>query len=146
MKIRCLHGYFILEETSLGQISDFINYSGLPIAPKGDQYTFEKLALAPEHSFKGAPFLGFTATENFEGRPWEVFAANGCVYDFSRDLVVPILSIKTVTLIEAAGNFFVSPGFILPGSLTAEGKRVKDYAAWFRRDTQRFYYSEVTYV
>ena len=118
----------------------------MTIVPVGDLYTFLRLEDAPRYSLKGKPFLGFTAVKTFEGEPWEVFEANGVVYNFATGLVVPIETITTITKVTPAGNRFVSPGMILPGSLTVEGERVKDYAAHFSRDRQTFLYTDVTYV
>jgi hypothetical protein len=146
MKIRCLHGYFIFEETRIGQVSDFMGRFGLDLVPVGPYYTFSDLEDAPKYSLKGKTLLGNVALANFEGEPWEIFEENGLVYDFDKSLVVPIATILAVTTIAQAGNRFVSPGLIIPGSATAGGKRVKDYSAWFSRDTLRFLYSEVAYV
>lgn len=146
MKIKCLHGFFTFEETKVGQISDFMSRFGLSIVPWRDIYTFEDLLNFPDYSLKNKSLLGATASANFEGEPWEIFDANGLVYDFDKGLVVPIASISQTTSINVAGNRMVSPGLILPGSLTDRGLRVKDYSAWFSRDTLRFLYSEVTYV
>lgn len=146
MRIKCLHGYFLFEETRLGQISDFMRRFGFSLVQVGPFYTFETLADAPRYSLKGKPLMGVPATKNFEGEPWEVFAENAVVYDFSKDLVLPIGLVVQPTTVLQAGNRFVSPGLILPGSTTEGGKRVKDYAAWYSRDTLRFLYSEVGYV
>lgn len=150
MKIRCLHGYFIFEETRVSQVSDFMRYTSLEIVPKGLSFTFEDLENAPRYSIVGKTLsLGKTpipAIASHEGEPWEVFEANQIVYDFVLGTIRPIQSVTAFTEILNAGNRYVSNGLILPGSLTVEGKRVKDYAAWYSRDTKRFLYSEVTYV
>ncbi len=146
MKIKCLHGYFIFQETRISQVSDFISRFGLELVQDGPDYTFELLAGAPRYSIKGKSYLGNVALKNFEGEPWEVFAKNELVYDFSKGLVVPISSVTNTVTIDQAGNKFISPGLILPGSLTADGDRVMDYSAWYSRDTLRFSYSEVAYV
>lgn len=150
MKIRCLHGYFIFEETRAAQFSDFMRYSGLSIVPRGAHFTLEDLEEAPYYSIKGKPIaIGSTplpAIADFSGEPWEVMEANEMIYNFSTGLLMPIASVTQIVTIEDGGNRFVVPGLILPGSLTAEGKRVKDYAAHFSRDTQRFLYTEVSYV
>lgn len=150
MKIRCLHGYFIFEETKVAQASDFMRFTGCEIVPKGQHFTFADLEDAPEFSIIGKPIeIGLAplpATADFSGEPWEVFEANQMVYNFSTGLLQPILSVTQIVSVDDGGNRFVSPGLILPGSLTVGGKRVKDYAAWFSRDTQRFLYSEVSYV
>ncbi len=145
MKIRCLHGFFIFEETSVGQVSDFISLTGLELVPWGKHFTFSFLQNAPDYSIQGADLLGFTATKNFAGKPWEVFEANGVVYDFDAGILKPIASITQTTKISVAGNALYSPGLILPGTLT-DGGRVRDYAAWYSRQRQRFLYSEVSYV
>lgn len=146
MRIRCLHGYFIFTELKVGQVSDFISRYGFDLVAIGDHYTFSALESAPKYSLKNKTLLGNVATSNFEGEPWQVFEKNGLVYDFDKGLVVPINSITKVTTIDQAGNKFVSPGLILPGSTTVGGERVKDYSAWFSRDTLTFLYSEVSYV
>ena len=146
MRIKCLHGYFIFQELKNGQMSDFMARFGLDLGQVGPYYTFADIEEAPRYSLQGKELLGNVATENYEGEPWEIFEQNGLVYDFNQGLVLPILTVTTVTDISQAGNKFISPGLILPGSLTADGDRVKDYSAWFSRDTLRFTYSEVGYV
>lgn len=145
MRVKCVHGFFIFDETGAGQIADWMSLTGLSIAPWGDYYTFKDLIDAPDFSLAGAPLLGIPAIETFEGKPWEVFEANGFVYDFTLGLVRPIASVTMATEITQAGKFFVSPGLLLPGSVTAEGK-VKDFSGWYSRQRQTWHYSEVTYV
>ena len=123
-----------------------MSLTGLELVPYGRAYTFADLEDAPDYSLATKALLGVPATATFEGEPWEVFEANGFVYDFSKGLVMPIASVVANVQVQQAGNRFISPGLILPGSLTAEGDRVKDYSAWFSRDTLRWLYSEVTYV
>lgn len=146
MKARCLHGYFIFEETKPGQVSDWASYSGLSLVPRGPYFTFEALAEAPRYSIQGAPLLNLTATKTFEGEPWEVLEANGFVFDFSTNLLKPLLSVTQLVQIKTAGHKFISRGLILPGSLTDGGERVKDYAAHYSKETLRWLYSEVSYV
>lgn len=150
MKLRCLHGYFIIEETRPAQVSDFMRYTGLEIVPKGPYFTFKALEDAPEFTIQGKPVsigsLPLPATKTFSGEPWEVFEANGWVYNFQLNLLQPIASVTQIISLSDGGNRYVSPGIILPGSLTVEGKRVRDYAAHFSRDTKRFLYTEVSYV
>ena len=146
MKLRCLHGYFIFEETKVGQVADYVAYSGLQIVPRGTYFTFDFISQALEFSLKSQPYLNLSALVNFEGEPWEVFAANGFVYDFNKAVLVPIESVTQVVSIKQSLNKFVSNGLILPGSLTDGGKRVKDYAAHFSNESLRWVYSEVTYV
>lgn len=146
MKVRCLHGYFLFEETKPGQISDFASRFGLSIVPRGTYFTFEALAEAPRYSIQGAPLLNLTATKTYEGEPWGVFEANGFVFDFDSNLLKPLLSVTQLVQIKTVGNKFISSGLILPGSLTDEGQRVKDYAAHYSKETLRWLYSEVSYV
>lgn len=123
-----------------------MSLTDLSLVPWRDAYTFEDLGDAPDFSIAGKAILGTPATKTIEGEPWEVFEGNGIVYNFNTGLVVPIASITQQAVLQLAGNRFVSSGLVLPGSLTAEGDRVKDYSAWFSRDTLRWLYSEVTYV
>lgn len=146
MKLRVRHGYFIFEETAPGQVSDFMRRVNVELVSRDNHYTFKKLSTAPLYSLSGKSLLGFTALKTFEGSPWEVFEANGVVYDFIKDELVPIQSVTQVTEIREARTVFVSPGLILPGSLTVEGSRIKDYSAWFSRDRATWHYGEVGFV
>lgn len=146
MKLKVIHGYFMFTETTVGQVSDFMSLTGLKLAPRDGYYTFETLLNAPLYSLKGKKIITYPAIKTFEGEPYEVFEANGVIYDFNADEIKPILSIKQNTVIKTAGNYFVSNGLILPGSVTADGSRVRDYSAWFSRKTLAWNYSEVSYV
>lgn len=146
MRISCIHGYFIFQELRVGQVSDFMSRYGLELVSMGAYYTFKDLESAPRYSLKNKTLFNNVAKVNFEGEPWQVFEKNGLVYDFSKGLVVPISSVTQMTTIDQAGNKFISPGLIKPGSTTEGGQRVKDYSAWFSRDTLTFVYSEVGYV
>lgn len=145
MRVRCLHGYFIFDETRSGQLSEFMSLTeGYELTRVGDRYIFSDLEEAPRYSLKNGELLNTVATVNFEGEPWEVFEANGLVYNFETGLLVPITSITQTISIDVAGNRYISNGLILPGSITADGDRVKDYSAWLTRG--RWYYSEVSLV
>ena len=146
MRIVCRHGYFTFHELRVGQISDFMSRYGLDLVSKGNEFTFADLESAPNYSLKNKQLMGNVALFNFEGEPWQVFEKNKLVYDFDSGLVVPISSITEVITIDEVGNKFISPGLIKPGSTTAGGQRVRDYSAWFSRDTLTFLYSEVAYV
>lgn len=76
MRVRCIHGYFIFDEMRQGQISDFMQYSNLKLAPKEDYDTFEELVDTPEYSLIGKNLLNLPAIALYEGKPWEVFEAN----------------------------------------------------------------------
>jgi hypothetical protein len=138
----------MFQETSVGEISKFMSiYSGLLLEPKNNYYTFDLLKDAPTYSIVGGEFLGAPCTTTFQGEPWEVMRANGLVYDFNLGEVVPILSVMQRVDIVTGKNYFLSSGLILPGSVTDDGSRVTDYAAWLSLDemkTRTFRYSEVT--
>ena len=144
MKIKCLHGYFIFEESSQGQISDFMSQYDLELVPKNNYFTFPSLLEAPKYSLAGGDYLGATATETFEGDPWDVMRENGLIYNFETDEVVPIIQILKTVSIQSTGLYYLTNGLILPGSVTDDGTRVTDYAAWYSRGNQMFKYSEVT--
>ena len=146
MRIICRHGYFTFQELRVGQVSDFMSRYGLDLVSKGSEFTFSDLESAPKYSLKNKDLMGNVALFNFEGEPWQVFEKNNLVYNFDTGLVVPISSITEVITVDEVGNKFISPGLIQPGSTTAGGQRVKDYSAWFSRDTLTFLYSEVAYV
>jgi hypothetical protein len=147
MKIRSLHGFFIFEEASIGDLSRFSSLYGLSLAPWGaNSYTFEALSGAPDYSLAGLPYLSAPTTKTYEGEPWEVMRENGLVFNFNTGLVQPMASIFQAFRISSAGGYFISPGLILPGSVRADGKRVTDYAAWYQFSSGRFKYSEVSFV
>lgn len=145
MKLNCDHGYFKFYEMVSGEISDFVSLYGLDLVREGDFYTFEFLSGAPKYSIAGLPYLGILAIKTFEGAPSEIMRENNLVYDFNKGLVVPILSVIQRVKITPTGQYFMSDGLILPGSVTDDGKRVTDYAAWYLPNSQRYKYSEVTY-
>lgn len=146
MTIDCLHGFFIIREDQPGEAAQFMSYFGLNLVGFQDFFTFEGLALAPTYSIKGAPLLGQTATANFSGKPWEVFEANGMVFDLISGSLKPIASITTQVKISQAGFYFYSEGLLNPGSLRTDGERVKSYRAHLLKGTWGFRYSEVDYV
>lgn len=146
MRINCLHGYFIFEELKAGDISRFMSLFGLSIVRVGQIYTFESLAEAPDFSVIETPYLGVAATSTIEGPPWEVMRANELVYDFNADVVKRITTVTSLATLVQTANYFLSPGLIQPGSVTEDGSRVTDYAAWFLFDSMKFKYSEVTFV
>lgn len=148
MRIQCRHGFFIFSEDFQGDISDFITMTGLPLVPyaKDGEYTFQRLADIENYSLLAKPILEFPAIATFSGKPWEVFEANKCVYDFSQDLVVPIDSIVASTEVLNAGNTYWSNGLLLPGMLVKDKGRVKNYDCHYTFGRGRWLYSEVTYV
>lgn len=119
-------------------------FTGVELVAKNDFFTFSFLEDAPNYSLKGSKYLDAAATETIAGLPSEVMRANGLVYNFQKGLVVPIASISQRVEIIEASSYFISPGLILPGSLTDRGKRVTDYAAWYLFSEGQFKYSEVT--
>lgn len=146
MRINCINGYFIFEESRAGEASDFVSLFGLELESKGNQFIFSDLADAPDFSIEGAPYLDTVATKTFAGKPWEIFEANKFVYNYDLGLLVPSESIDDIVTINPGGNFFVSDGLIMPGSLTDSGDEISGYRCWFTTDTMKFKYSEVSYV
>lgn len=145
MKIKCLHGYFIFEESKAGQVADMINLFGFALVLKDGYYTFSSLAEAPQFSIAGGTYLGAAATKTFEGKPWEVMRENGLVYDFANDEVIRIDTVTQPIELSSTNRYFLSSGMILAGSLTDDGSRVKEYAAHYLFDTAKFKYSEVSF-
>lgn len=143
MRITCLHGYFKFQDDRAGEVSKFASRYGLDLEPVDDYYTFAGLVGAPDFALAGKTYLDAVTTKTFAGKPWEVMRANGLVFNFALGTVVPIATITTISKIDQVGNYYFSPGLILPGSLTDEGSRVTDYAAWFSFESLRFKYSSI---
>lgn len=146
MKIKCVSGYFIFEETYPGDLSDFVSLFDLELVSKDHYFTFAELLDAPDFSLIGTKYLDADATANFEGKPWDVMKENGLVFNFNELEVVPVAAIFQQIEVNRALSYFVQDGLILPGSLTDGGKRVTDYSAHFSKDTMLFKYSEVNFV
>ena len=146
MIIKCVHGFFMFFETQVGQAADFIRLFGFDLVPRDDYFTFASLLDIPKYSLKGKMIGDYPALKTFEGEVWEVFEANGVVYNFATDLIVPISSLTLNNQVNFSGDRFVSPGLLLPGSLNQGGDRIKGYSAWFNRENSSWYYSEVNYV
>lgn len=145
MRIKCIHGYFKFEESEPGDVSAFASRFGLDLVRKDDYFTFEDLEDAPDYAIAGGLYLLAPVISTYEGNPWEIMRENLLVYNFALGLVVPILSVITLAQVRTAGNYFISSGMLMPGSLTDEGKRVTDYAAHFSFRDFQFRYSEITY-
>jgi hypothetical protein len=145
MRVDCLHGYYKFSETQAGQLAQFANLFGLDLERSGDHFTFSDLVDAPSYSLAGGTFLGCPTLFTMEGPPWEVMRKNKLVYDFQKGLVVPILAIITIAAVNQSGFSFVSNGMILGGSVTEDGSRVTDYAAFYLQDRANFKYSEVEF-
>lgn len=146
MKVKCLHGFFIFEETQAGQVSDYLSLTGFPLVPWRSCFTFDTLATLKDYALQGVLYGDLPAVKTYEGEPWEIFEANNFVFNFALGLIVPIATITLSVKIELAGNYYISSGLILPGSVVSNGKRVKNYSGFYSRDTQRWVYSEVDYV
>jgi|SRR5665213_1249903 len=143
LKIQCVSGFFIIRDEATWEIPRFISMVGLQLVSFRDFWTFPFLVTAEDYSLKGKQYLGVTATKTFEGEPWDIMAENGLVYDFGAGLVKPISTITQHLYIKDAGQFYVSNGLLVPGSLRDDGKRVTDYSARFLWDSNSFRYSEV---
>jgi hypothetical protein len=145
MRIKCLDGFFVLDELEPGSISRFQSRFGLELVAFREKFTFKQLENPPDYAIKGQPYIGATATKTFSGEPWEIFKANSLVFDFTDGVVKPKASVNSLFQIEQAGHYWISSGLILPGSLTTSGKKINSYSCHFFFDSMRFRYSEVAY-
>ena len=144
MLIKCIHGYFIFKESAPGQLAQILTrFPQANIVSKKDYFTFKTLATAPTYSIKGDNYLGAQATVNFDGEPWDVMRANGLVFNFRLDQVVPIETVTDKINVRQGNNYYLSAGLILPGSFTNKGKRITDYSGWYLFDAAQFKYSEL---
>jgi hypothetical protein len=147
MRVRCDHGFYRFWETGVGEISDLMRRTGFSFVAEKDYFTFETLEAAPKFSLVGLDLIGIPATKTFEGEAWDVFKENEFVYDFTKDLVVPISTITAKTELYQAGNRYITidGGLILAGSITKNGK-VQNFSASYSSDRLTWLYSEVSYV
>ncbi len=143
MKINCLHGFYQFIEEDAGDISNFSGLFGFDMVFEKGYYTYSFLSGAPRYAIKGSTYLGAPVTKTFEGDPWDIMRENDLIYDFTNDEVVPISTITTKVQIDSAADYYLANGMILPGSITADGTRVKEYAAHYSFATGRIKYSGV---
>lgn len=146
MKIRCLHGFFLIDDSSSGDISRFMNLFNVSLVPYGEHFTFDFLSLAPDYALRGKTYLGAAVSKTIEGPPDKIMRLNGLVYDFNSSKVVPIITVTQSIQLYKASNYYLAEGLILPGSVMADGSRVTDYSARYLFDSGKFRYSEVTVV
>ena len=135
----------MFREHQAGEISRFMSLTGLELVSRDDYYTFDFLSSAPEYSLAGGTYLGGVCTTTVEGEPWEIFRANSLVYNFRSGIVESIESVTELIELQQTANYFLSSGLIVPGSVTEDGSRVRDYAAYYIFDQARFKYSEVSF-
>ncbi len=145
MKVKCLNGFFILDEDFPGEAAKFILRFGLDLVPFREKLTFDGLYNPPEHCISGQTYLEAAVTKSFAGDPWEIFDANSLVFSLALGLVVPKASILGAFEISQSGNYFISNGLIQPGSISTDAKKVISYDGQFSFDTLRFRYSAVYY-
>lgn len=146
MKINCLHGYFQFTDQKVGEISDFASLYRLDLVARDNYFTFSQLKAAPNYSVAGGLFLGALCKVTFQGNAWDVMRANGLVYNFILQKVVPIETVLSRPYIIKAANYFISDGLILPGSVKDDGTRVTDYAAGYLFSSMKFRYTDITCV
>lgn len=145
MQVKCQHGFFKFFEQRVGEIAKFSSLTEFELVPENDYFTFDFISDAPKYALIGGEYLGAQVTKTFEGEPWEIFEENKLVFDFSQDLVLPILSVVKSVELFASDNYYISNGLILPGSVTDDGQRVTDYSAYFYFDSMKFKYTEVQF-
>ncbi len=143
MKIRCIHGYFIFEEESAGEVSEFMSLFGVELVAVKNYFTFKTLAPAEDYSIIGGTYLGVPATKTFEGKPWDLMRENKLTYHFNSDLVRPIETITDTTDIMETGSYFIARGLIIPGAFF-KGVRIKSYSGFYVFDKQKFKYTEIS--
>lgn len=146
MKVDCINGFFIFRELKVGQVSDFMGYTGLELVKWRDAWTFKGLESVPDYSIQGTPFLNLPATKTFEGEPWDLFGENGFVFNFLTGLLVPISTVSNVVNVSVSGNKLISNGLIMPGSILKSGGKIKSFSGYYSRDTLNFSYSGVENV
>lgn len=146
MNLQCLHGFFIFTETASGQVSRFSSYTGLRVEPFSRGFTFPLLVNAPKYSLQGHLYLGFPAIKSFGGEPWDVMRENNIAYDFTLGLMRPIAATIAKTSIKIAGDRFIAPGLLMPGTIIPSGQRIAGYQAHWDQSGLKWTYSEVNYV
>lgn len=146
MKITCLHGYFIFRESAVGDVARFAEFYKQTLVAVDDFYTFEGIAEAPDYSIAGVPYLGIPAVETFEGKPWEVFEANGFAFNHFLGTLVPIAAVTTDVQMELLRTHYRSSGLILPGSASRDTwQKITGYNCFWDISALKFNYTELFY-
>lgn len=136
----------MVTEDAVGEIAKFNSLYGMDLTSKDDHYTFLALKDAPEYSVVGKTYLNLVATKTYAGNPWEVFAENSFIYDFSFKILRPIVSVVNQVNLVRALSFYYTKGLVLPGSVTSDNKKITGYQCRFDFKTLNFNYSEVYYA
>lgn len=87
--------------------------------------------------------MGVVASATFSGAPWDVFRANGLVYDFVAGKVKKLSEIDFKLVLFDAGEYYTSSGLIMAGSSSKNGQRVTDYLGKRIWSSEKFNYSSV---
>lgn len=144
LKIICTHGHYRFEELESGQVSKFCSLFGFSIEQSADGFfTFTDLLNAPDHSIKGADYMGLVAVKTYAGKPWNVFKENGFVYDFIDGKLKKLTDITYKLSLFDAGDYYTSSGLIMAGSFNSTGKRVTDFMGKRIWSAEKFNYSSV---
>lgn len=147
MNIICDHGYFKFYPEKVQEIARFSTVFNLDLVQKGDYFTFPALLDLENYSVLGSPFGGIPAVKTFAGRPSEVLRANGMIYDFTLDLIRPVLSVVSLITLDKVNYAYSANGLVIPGSRSNfSASQIVDYSAFFMWETQTFKYIGFQYA
>lgn len=145
MWIDCRHGFFTFEEERSGECNEFSRLYGFDLVPFRDQFTFSELAEAKDYCLVGVPYLNALITKTYEGEPWEIFEENNLVFDFTKGLVLPKLSVVQQLDVNQAEFYFFSSGLLLPGSRRGVSEQVLGYQGRYLWNSNLFTYTGIQY-
>jgi len=147
MRVICRHGHFAFYPRDEKDISLFASYNELELVRVGDYFTFESISEAPDFSLEGLAYLNLTASETYEGNPWEIFRENNFVYDLANDEIKLKTQVSNSVKLPQTGPFYCPPVFLIqPGSILADGNRVMSYDAEFDQESYQLKVREFAYV
>ena len=144
MKVKCNQGFFTFQESRTGEAAEFMGLWDIKLAPYEDKYTFLELENPPEYSIEGDKYIGALCNKTHSGKPWEIFKANGLVFDFGSGTVIQKSLVKNIVNLDLSGAYYLSNGLILPGSMW-NNKKIHSYSCFYNFDKMRFRYSEVSF-
>lgn len=146
MRVLCRHGHFAFYPRKASDVARFSNYFSVSLKRERDYFTFERLYGAEKYSLIGKPYINLPAVSTFEGEPWEVMKKNNFVYHLGLKLLVPKVSVTSLTNLELVGYYFLAGGALIqPGVRTFSARQILSYSGEFAEEGYSLRVTEFDY-
>ena len=130
MRIFCKNGYYKFYPQNIGDLKFFTEATGFKLKPEKDYYTFDTLADLDNYIFAGWTLGLSIAIKNYAGDKAELLKANGVMYNYTIDQIVPTLSIIGKLRIDE-GAYMATPELPQAGKFTGLLNRVTGFSGFY---------------